>query len=117
MPILLIEDDESSRTATALALTQAGFSVVTADDGQQAINLLEDGLRPRLIIVDMMLPRVSGQDVVRYVSDDPVLRTVPRIVTTGLPREQVRAIADVTLFKPISPARLIADVKRLLAAR
>ena len=45
-------------------LTQEGFSVLTADNGQQALDLLDRGIRPSLIMVDLMLPRVSGFDLI-----------------------------------------------------
>jgi CheY-like chemotaxis protein len=82
VPILVVEDDASMRGFLSTLLTDAGFSVLVAETGQRAIDLLEHGSRPWLMIVDLMLPRVSGADVLRYAHEDSDLRHVPKVVIT-----------------------------------
>ena len=96
-------------------LSDAGYSVATAEDGQQALELLDDGLQPRLMLVDLMLPRVSGWDLLQHTQEDPILRHVPKIVITGVPRASVRAVADAVFTKPLNPIDLLATVKALIA--
>jgi CheY-like chemotaxis protein len=114
MPILLVEDDARTLGFLSTLLTDAGFTVLTADSGQRAIDLLERGTRPRLMIVDLMLPRVSGADVLRYAHEDSQLRHVPKLVITGSDQKHPNIVADVVFTKPIDPATILQTVKRLI---
>ena len=95
------------------ALTHAGYSVLTADDGQQALDLLERGIRPRVILVDLMMPKVGGTDLLTYMRDDPELRFTPTVVITAMAKEQVRVIADAVFHKPLELAPLVAKIHTL----
>ena len=118
MPILVVEDDASTRGFLSTLLTDAGFNVVVAETGQRAIDLLERGTRPRLMIVDLMMPRVSGADVLRYAHEDTDLRHVPKVVITGASREKLQnVVADAVLTKPVDPSTILQTVKRLAAPR
>jgi CheY-like chemotaxis protein len=113
--ILVIEDDPDTRASLFEVLTQRGYSVLTADDGQQAVDLLERGIRPRVILIDLMLPHVSGFDLIRHLRDDPELRFIPTVVITAMPKEQVKVIADVVLHKPLDFDVLTSTVAALVA--
>jgi CheY-like chemotaxis protein len=110
--ILLVEDDADTSAALYQMLRKAGYSVLSADDGQQALDLLMRGIRPRLMIVDLLLPNVSGTELLHYIQTDPDLRTIPRIVVTGV-REEVHVVADMLFRKPVDPDELLAAVLRL----
>ena len=114
-PILVVEDDGDTRRLLASVLGKAGYAIVTAEDGQQAIDLLASGIRPRLLIVDLILPKVTGEDVVRFAHEDPTLRHAPVMVISGVPRAQIQVIADAIISKPFQLAEIIATVNRLLA--
>ncbi len=111
--ILVVENDRSALLGLFAALTDAGFSVVTAEDGAQAVDLLEQGIPPAVIMLDLVLPKVSGWEVLKHLRADPELREIPVIVMTGMERAEARAIADVVLQKPISLPDLIAAAQRL----
>ncbi|MEX2272402.1 MAG: response regulator [Vicinamibacterales bacterium] len=111
--ILLVEDELDTRAALFELFTRAGYSILTADDGQQALDLLMRGVRPRLIVVDLMLPNVSGTEFLTYIQTDPDLRAIPRIVVTALARSEVRVVADAIFHKPYEPAELLEAVKRI----
>jgi CheY-like chemotaxis protein len=113
--ILLVEDHADTAAALFEILTARGHSVLTADNGQQALDLLERGIRPRLILVDLMLPQVSGWDLLTYLQTDPELRDTPTIVITGVPKAQVRVIADAVFSKPLDYQQLAAMVDSLIA--
>ena len=118
MPILVVEDDAGTRGFLSTLLADAGFNVLVAETGQRAIDLLERGTRPRLMIVDLMLPRVSGSDVLRYAHEDSELRHVPKVVITGVGREKLpNMVADAFLTKPIDPETILDTVKRLIPPR
>ena len=112
--ILIVEDDADTRASLYQVLTHQGLSVLTADNGQQALDLLDRGIRPSLIMVDLMLPRVSGFDLITYLRTEPDLRMIPTVVITALPKDEVRVIADVVFHKPLAFDPLIATVWSLL---
>jgi CheY-like chemotaxis protein len=118
--ILLVEDHQDTRDALFAFLGGAGFSVLTADDGRQAIDLLQHGIRPRLVILDLILPKVSGWDVLEFMRADPSMRQIPVIVTAANPSHDAslrrRVAADVVLQKPIAFEELLLAITRLIGA-
>jgi len=111
--ILLVEDEADARALLFHMFTHAGYSVLTADDGQQALDLLMRGIRPRLMVVDLLLPNVSGTEFLNYIQTDPDLRHIPRIVVTALTKQEVRVVADAIFHKPANPEQILDAVKRL----
>jgi len=113
--ILVVEDNRDALAALFFVLTQAGYSVLTAEDGAQAIDLLNHGIHPRLIVLDLLLPKVDGWSVLKYLQEDPELRRIPVIVTTAVSDARSRTLgADVILAKPVEHAELIVEIRRLL---
>lgn len=108
--IMIVEDDSDTLAALFTVFTQAGYSVLTADNGQQAIDLLERGIHPRLIIIDLMMPKVGGHDLIDHLRSDPDLKLIPTVVITGMPKEQVRVIADAVFHKPLDYRALVKAV-------
>jgi two-component system OmpR family response regulator len=106
-------------TSAALCtiLTQRGYSVSTAENGEQAIDLLERGIRPKLILIDLLLPRLSGHDVLRHLNAHPDLRTIPTIVITAVPKEQVSVITNAVFSKPLDFAKLTRAVDVFVGGR
>jgi len=111
--ILLVEDDRDTRAALFELFTRGGYSVLTADDGQQALDLLMRGVLPRLIVVDLLLPNVSGTEFLKYIETDPELRKVPRVVVTAVARGDVHVVADAVFHKPYEPNELLEAVRRI----
>jgi CheY-like chemotaxis protein len=82
--LLLIEDDEALQQAIALAFELEGFRVVRATGGQEALNLLDSGLKPEVILLDLMMPGMSGLDFLQLVKEKPDARKdIPVIVLTA----------------------------------
>ena len=100
----------------ASLLERRGFAVTAATNGQEALDLLESGLRPQLMLIDLMLPKVSGWDLLDYLRQDEFLRTVPTIIVTGVPSEQVKVIADAVLRKPLDFEHLVRTVDTFVPA-
>jgi len=80
--ILLAEDDRFLRRACATALSRRGFLVVVAEDGEQAVQLAASE-RPDLILLDLLMPKMSGQQVLQHLVADPVLRDIPVVILTN----------------------------------
>ena len=83
MKILLIEDSKFQRIANGRALVKAGYSVLYAGDGEEGLRAARENI-PDLILLDMMLPRVSGLDVLRALKVDALVKHIPVIVLSGL---------------------------------
>ena len=83
MKILLVEDSKPIRRANERALLGAGYEVVCAVDGESALRFARD-LKPDLILLDMILPRMSGVDVLRYLKDEPATADIPVVVLSSL---------------------------------
>jgi DNA-binding response OmpR family regulator len=83
MKILLIEDSKFQRIANERALVKAGYSVIQAGDGEEGLRVARKDI-PDLILLDMMLPKVSGLDVLRALKSDVLVKHIPVIVLSGL---------------------------------
>jgi CheY-like chemotaxis protein len=83
MIILLIVDSRFQRMANWRALTRAGYDVVYAADGEEGLGAARENI-PDLILLDMMLPKISGLDVLRALKGDALLKHIPVIVVSGL---------------------------------
>jgi CheY-like chemotaxis protein len=91
MKILLVEDSKFLRMSTERALTKAGYEVVCAGDGEEALRLAREHL-PALVLLDMMLPKISGPDVLKALKQDPATAGIPVMVLTGLSPKNAKAL-------------------------
>jgi CheY-like chemotaxis protein len=89
--ILLVEDSKFLRASTERALTAAGYQVVVAGDGEQALRLARERL-PELILLDIMLPKMSGPDVLKALKGDPATTAIPVMMLTGLSQKNAAAL-------------------------
>jgi CheY-like chemotaxis protein len=112
--VMVVEDDHDSRASLYQLLTESGYSVITADDGQQALDLLERGIRPRVILIDLMMPEVGGYDLIEVLRRDPELRFTPTVVITAMAKHQVKVIADAVFHKPLEFAPLLSTIHQLV---
>jgi two-component system response regulator MtrA len=118
--ILVAEDDSDLRLLVSLKLESAGHEVVAVEDGTSAANRC-GAIRPDLVILDLMMPGMSGLEVCRFIRADDDLRSTPVILLTA--RAQAADIeagkdagVDEYLTKPFSPRELAFRVDSLLAA-
>jgi CheY-like chemotaxis protein len=114
-PILIAEDDAATLAGLTEFLTDAGYDVLSARDGQEAMDVLLSGTTPILSILDISMPHLAGNELLRYLQTDPVLRFVPVLVVTGAPERVGRAIADAIILKPLNLPSLLDQVRRLTA--
>jgi DNA-binding response OmpR family regulator len=83
MKILIIEDSRLLRITTERTLARAGYEVITAVDGEQGLRLAVES-KPDLVVLDMMLPKLSGQEVLQQLRLNPSSTSTPVIVLTSL---------------------------------
>ena len=81
--VLLVEDSKFLRIANERALSKAGFEVSTAADGEEALQVAKDQL-PDIILLDMLLPKISGPEVLKALKGNPATMDIPVIVLTSL---------------------------------
>ena len=81
--VLLVEDSKFLRLASERILARAGFDVSTAGDGEEALRLANDNL-PDVILLDLLLPKISGPEVLRALKNNPATLHIPVIVLSGL---------------------------------
>jgi CheY-like chemotaxis protein len=115
---ILICDDEPALRELIRASMDDGFEFAEASDGIVAMQLAEQ-VDPDVVILDLMLPRLSGLEVLARLNDDERLRNVPVLVITAWneTREDVLAAgADEFVTKPFDPEDLRSAVNRLVAA-
>jgi DNA-binding response OmpR family regulator len=89
--VLLIDDSRFARTANTRALTRSGFEVVTTEDGQAAVEVARKN-RPDVILLDLMLPNVTGVEVLRRLKADSQTHSIPIIVVSSLSQKNKSAL-------------------------
>lgn len=112
----IIEDDPRLSDVFSLALSMSNFATETAQDGQTALTRLTE-IIPAFIILDLHLPFVSGEEILRHIRIDERLKTVPVMLATADSRraDYLREQAEIVLLKPISPMQLRELASRILS--
>jgi len=116
--ILVVEDEDAIRRMLMMVLDQAGFSPVAAADAEEAQKVLDETF-PDLILLDWMLPGISGVEWARRLKKEPVFRELPIILLTarGEEEDKIKGLeigADDYMTKPFSPKELVARIRAVL---
>ena len=116
--VLVVEDEGAQREVLQYNLEAEGFDVVVADNGEDALLLVQEE-QPDLLVLDWMLPKVSGIEVCRQVKADPATRSIPIIMLSARSEEtdRVRGLetgADDYVVKPYSVVELMARLRTQL---
>jgi DNA-binding response OmpR family regulator len=121
-PLVLVADDEEDiRALVAFRLDRAGYDVITAEDGEEALTLATTRL-PDLIVLDMMMPKANGLEVTRSLRGLDATKDIPVILLTARAQEAdvasgFEAGVDDYVKKPFSPKDLQLRVQALLERR
>ena len=89
--ILLVEDSKFLRLATERALTRAGYETSSTADGEEALRVAREKL-PDLILLDMLLPKMSGPEVLTALKKDALTKTIPVVVMSGLSQKNAQRL-------------------------
>jgi len=116
--ILVADDEPNQLELLTFNLVQADFEVIRAEDGQQALDLIDEH-RPDLAIIDWMMPQMSGIDVCRTLRARSETKRLPIIILSARGEEGDRTLgldigADDYISKPFSPREMISRVRALL---
>jgi two-component system cell cycle response regulator DivK len=116
--ILIVEDTEDNRRILRDLLTNAGFDICEAHDGQAAVTAAAE-FRPDLILMDIQLPILNGYEAIRLIKANGAIQPPPIIAVTSyaLSGDEEKAWAvgcDGYIAKPFSPRQILAKVRELL---
>jgi DNA-binding response OmpR family regulator len=116
--VLVAEDEPSIVLSLEFLLREAGFEVITAQNGATALALAEQH-KPDLVVLDIMLPLVNGFEVCRALRADPALRGLRIVMLTARGREHevekgLALGADAYITKPFATRELVKTIKELL---
>lgn len=119
--LLVVDDNPDLRTYVSGILRDQGYEVWTARNGSEGFKTAQT-YRPHLIITDLMMPLVSGLDMIRMIREDADLKGIPIVLLTAKADEDTRLEgvergADAYLSKPFSDRELLAEVRNLLALK
>ncbi len=114
--ILLVDDSDVLRKITSFNLKKQGYEVIEAKDGVEALEKLEE-LKPDLIILDIMMPRLDGFNVLRKMQEKDEWKDIPVIVLTAKGGEEDEELAlslgaKRVMTKPFSPIQLLEEVRK-----
>jgi DNA-binding response OmpR family regulator len=117
--ILVADDDRIVRRIVVAKLTGLGYDVEQVEDGQEALEFLENGGVPDLLITDSLMPRMTGLELVRSIRSNAEMAALPVIMLTSRQGEQdviegLETGLDDYVTKPFSPDELAARVKTVL---
>ena len=116
--ILIAEDEPSILESLDFILRRAGWTISAVTDGDAALEAVRR-LRPRMLVLDVMLPKRSGFEVLKQIRADVEIRTLPVLILTAKGQQQDRRIAeefgaDVFITKPYANAEVVGAVRQLL---
>jgi two-component system, OmpR family, response regulator len=119
--ILIAEDEPSILESLDFILRRAGWSIASVTDGDAVLGALRRD-RPKVLVLDVMLPRRSGFDVLKQVRGDDQLRDMPVLILTAKGQAQDRRVAeelgaDAFITKPYANAEVVEEVRRLMAGK
>lgn len=114
--VLVVEDDNDLRESLCQALRDHGFSVLSATNGQQALDVLHEGARPDVILLDLMMPALNGWEFRDALRDDPQLAQIPQLVISAYMDESEQHVLglppDDCIRKPFHIRILLEAIER-----
>ena len=110
--ILVVDDDADLRESLAFLLTLKGYDVVTACDGREALQTVQAGPPPSLILLDLMMPEMDGFQFRRALLDDPALADIPVVLCSANPTapQVVQQLGALACFEKPFDVQLLLNV-------
>ena len=115
LAVLIVEDDDDIREVVANALEGEGFQVYQAETGARALELLQEMPHPSLILADLMMPVLDGWDLIKALSRDDRLATLPVVVMSALDHDHPQGFRRIK--KPFDVEGLVRIVSELCVRR
>ncbi len=117
--VLVVEDSVPQREMITELLRGSGLDVTAASDGVEALEHIQSGSPPDLVVLDIVMPRMNGYEVCRRLKADPSTQNVPVVLCSSKGEEfdrywGMKQGADAYIAKPFQPTELVGTVKQLL---
>lgn len=117
--ILAVDDERHIVRLIQVNLERAGYKVVTACDGREALKKIEEE-QPDLVVLDVMMPYMNGLETLKQIRSNPRMRNIPVIMLTAKAQDQdvfkgYSYGADIYLTKPFNPVELLTFVSRIFS--
>lgn len=116
--VLIVDDDGPIRNLVRQIMKRIGLEGVEARDGAEAVELLREGAEPRLMVLDLMMPKMNGWQVLEFMNREGKIARIPVIVLTAVGSQRTDSLPDLgvraVLNKPFEIQDLIATAKRIL---
>lgn len=116
LSVLVVENDPDCREAIADYLEICGYGAATAGDGQEALRTLRSRPLPDVVLADLRMPSVGGEELIAEIRRDARLAGLPVVVMTGDLWQERPAGAVAIVHKPFSPDELLAVLERVIEA-
>ena len=107
--VLLVEDSKFLKITGERLLTKAGFTVITAQDGEEALRVVRES-SPDIILLDMLLPKLGGQQVLQSLKGDPVTAGIPVIILSSLSQQNEEKLKKAGAAAYFEKSKLLDDV-------
>ena len=115
--VLIVEDDPAIAAALGRFLDNAGYSTTSATNGKEALDVLQRGVRPSVVLVDLMMPLMSGWELVECLNRDDTLSQIPVVIMSAYPKlvgqAKLRAMNLPFLEKPIHFEELLGTIRNV----
>lgn len=116
--VLVVDDDDDIRRTVQVHLKRAGYQIILARDGKEALEKARAEL-PDLIVMDVMMPRMTGFDALEHLKADPTTEAIPVVMLTAESRDEDLFVGwsrgvHSYLTKPFRPDEVVATVKSIL---
>jgi CheY-like chemotaxis protein len=110
--ILVIEDDHDTRVSLRRMLEAEGYFVFSATNGRQGLETLQRIKPPCLILLDVVMPLMNGEEFMRAVDTDLALHIIPVVLVSAFPDQAKKLVAKAFVQKPIDLKALLATVEK-----
>ncbi len=119
LTILIVEDEDAIREMLVMVLKQSGLNALAVENAEEALQFLADNTLPDLLVLDWMLPGISGIKLTQHLKKDDLYQQIPIILLTarGEEEDKIKGLdcgADDYMTKPFSPKELIARIKAIM---
>lgn len=115
--LLVVEDDHETRVSLRTALESEGYRVLSAGNGNQALELLRANELPSLIVMDLIMPGMDGNELTQHLMSHPSWRLIPVVVLSAYLERAIRGHAKAMLAKPVDLRNLLFTVNAHLPGR
>ncbi len=109
--VMIIEDDHDTRVSLRQSLEAEGYFVFSAGNGKQGLEVLRRIKPPCLILVDVVMPVMDGEEFMKMINQDPILHVIPVVLVSAYPERAKTIIAKAFVTKPVNLKTLLKAVE------